>query len=770
MECQVAGGDRNVYWLTRSLAASGEFTMKVGLGLLEGASPRAGWAGFRVGVRGWFPHYKNAAIFGFGLEAGVTHDGRLFIENPEANAIRIGSWENLTLTLTYAGGRLTLEAGGARVEREIPSDWVTGGVALVCHALADRSPREVPVVRTSTPSKPNTARGGTLRAWFSNWTLSGTRVQTHPERALGPILFNQFTVARGILKMTAQMAPLDEPEATAELWINGKRAATEPVDAFSSTVLFRVKHDASRDAKYEVRFAGSTYTGVIPKDPAAKAKITAAALTCQNDYGFPHEDIAANLAYAKPDVLFFTGDQVYERNGEYGIQRSPIEAARLDYLRKWAMFGWAWGDLTRNIPCVCLPDDHDVYHGNIWGAGGRKAETPAGTPDPGYPAVQQAADSGGYMMPARWVNMVQRTQSSHLPDLADRAAVDQEITVHFGELRIGGVSFAILEDRKWKSAPRTLLPNADIQNGWARNPSWNAAEQGDVTGAQLLGARQEKFLADWAADWSDGIWMKAAVSATIFTNLCTLPKSAVSDSVTPMLPILGKSQYAPEEKLTADHDSNGWPQTPRNRALKLLRSCLAVHIAGDQHLGSTLQYGIDAHQDGPHAICTPAVSNLFPRRWYPPSKQQFGDHRDGFGNRLTVLAVANPAKFGVEPAALNDRAVGFGLIEFERAARRITLTNWPRWVDLAKPGAEPYPGWPVVISQWDNGLSKTAWVLRLEKKVSGVVQVIHESTGQVAWTLRLPEASDALPVWAEGIYRVKHDRGEFRTLRAVRRA
>ena len=39
-------------------------------------------------------------------------------------------------------------------------------------------------------------------------------------------------------------------------------------------------------------------------------------------------------------------------------------------------------------------------------------------------------------------------------------AVDQNIGVHYGELTWGGIGFAILEDRKWKSAPKTLLPGA----------------------------------------------------------------------------------------------------------------------------------------------------------------------------------------------------------------------------------------------------------------------------------------------------------------------
>ena len=127
-------------------------------------------------------------------------------------------------------------------------------------------------------------------------------------------------------------------------------------------------------------------------------------------------------------------------------------------------------------------------------AGGRKSQPRMREPQ----AVQQAGqDSGGYTMPAPWVSMVERTQSSHLPDSPDHVAVDQNIGVHYGELTWGGIEFAILEDRKWKSAPKSLLPGARNLNGWPQNPEWSSAKQGDVPGAQLLGERQEKFLERW---------------------------------------------------------------------------------------------------------------------------------------------------------------------------------------------------------------------------------------------------------------------------------
>ena len=771
LECWVSGGDRNVFWLTRELRAeAGEFMMSVRLGKLDAGVRGDGWGGFRIGVKSWFGHYKDAAVRGTGLNAGVTNAGRLFIGETGEGPVIDSS--DATLTLSLKGRRLELRAGEASVTYDTPAEWLTGGVALVCSTGRPEVPEPITEPRFATAPKPSTARGGETRFWFRDWTLTGTKVQDRSERAWGPILFSQYTVSRGVMKMTVQLAPTDP--GVVELHVNGAKAAMVAMDAASHTATFRVPGwNEKADAPYEAVFQNYRHRGTIRRNPQGKEKIVAGSLTCQNDFGYPHDDIARNLEQLKPDILFFTGDQVYERNGEYGIQRGPAEAARLDYLRKWFLFGWAWGHLTKDIPCVCLPDDHDVYHGNIWGAGGRRAEYPEGNmaDQPG------GQDSGGYTMPAGWVNIVQQTQSSHLPDPFDPTPVDQNISVYYTRLEWGGVSFAIFEDRKFKSAPKILMPEAKIRNGWAKNPAWDPAQHGDVAGAQLLGERQEKFLEAWAADWSGETWMKCAVSATIFCNLATLPRTATDDSVTQKLPVQPLGSYAPEEKMTADHDSNGWPQTPRHRAVKLLRSCLAVHLAGDQHLGSTLQYGVDAHNDGVYALCAPSISNLFPRRWFPPAEggnrrsgaaRNLGEFFDGFGNRMTVHAVANPFQFGIAPAALHERACGFSVAEFHRGTRRITLTNWPRWADLTKPGATPYPGWPVTIHQLDNGLAAADFVLRLPRPVQGVVTVLH-ANGERAYTLRLPAAVQELPVWTAGGYRVRAERGAMMQVTAERK-
>ena len=211
---------------------------------------------------------------------------------------------------------------------------------------------------------------------------------------------------------------------------------------------FRVENwDATRDVPYRVTFQGGSYDGVIRREPSkpqvGSRAFTLAAFTGTKHFTgglrwnhdgvwFPHADLVAHVRAHAPDLLFFSGDQIYEGDIT-GVERRPVERAILDYHDKWRRFCCAFRDLARDTPTICIPDDHDVFHGNLWGAGGRKAKR---------------QDGGGYLMPPRFVNMVQRTQTAHLPRPFDPTPVDQGIGVYYTRLDYGGVSFAILEDRK----------------------------------------------------------------------------------------------------------------------------------------------------------------------------------------------------------------------------------------------------------------------------------------------------------------------------------
>jgi alkaline phosphatase D len=639
----------------------------------------------------------------------------------------------------------------ASVSRTVPAARLVGNLALVCHAGAGRRGERT---------------GGNVRFWFRDWRVAGGKVEAHDERAFGPILWAQHTLSRGVLKMTAQMPPLGAKDSqTVGLEIRDKPAgawreiATARIDRLARTATFRVPGwDSSRAVPYRVvyRLIGPdgkarphTWSGTIRRDPVEKSPIVVAAFTGNADYGFPNNDVVKHVAIHDPDVLFFSGDNIYENVGGYGCQRSPLELACLEYLRKWYFFGWAFRELMRDRPCVSIPDDHDVFQGNLWGQGGRK------TPRDHF---------GGYVMPAEWVKVVERTQTSNLPDPFDPTPIEQGLGVYYTAMTYGRVSFAILEDRKFKSGPAGLVPpTTSGRPDHVIDPKFDP-KTADVPGAKLLGDRQLEFLRRWAADWR-GADMKAALSQTVFCGVATLHGGG-------------------KRRLVVDYDSNGWPQTGRNKALHELRRGFAFMIGGDQHLATIVHHGIDTWDDAGWSLAVPSVANFYPRAWVPlkpgqPLGEDMPEHtgrfRDGLGNPMTVWAHTNPRPMGKQPASLHDKMPGYGVVRFHKDTRKITIECWPRFANPAEPktGGQ-YEGWPKTIEQLDNyGRKAAAWLPTIE--VTGltdpVVQVIDEADGEVVYTLRVKGRSFRPKVFRAGTYTVKvgeGDTGKTKTLKNVR--
>ncbi|MGD8278115.1 MAG: alkaline phosphatase D family protein, partial [Gemmatimonadota bacterium] len=626
--------------------------------------------------------------------------------------------------------------------------------------------------------------------WFDALRVSGGRIERHDDRAFGPVAGTMHTLSRGTLGLTAQLMPIgsaDEGNVALQRLENGawRTIASAPIIVPGFTATFRIANwpdtiDVPFRVGYGLRSPNGErelrwFEGTVRRDPGDAEEIVVAAFTGNHNVSrplpgrfagvdggwfpwdrgvwFPHADIVEHVHAHDPDFLFFSGDQVYEGASPTAADFDhPYE----DYLYKWYLWHWAFNSLTADIPAVATPDDHDVYHGNVWGAGGRR--TPPGS------SGAAAQDAGGYKLPPQWVNMVQRTQTSHLPDPVDPAPADNGIGVYFTDILYGGIGFAVIEDRKFKSAPAPLLPAADVYNGWPRARGFDVVRDADVAGAVLLGERQLAFLERWANDWR-GAWMKVVLSQTPWVAMATLPDTSLTDAVVPSLPILEPGEYVEGDSPVRDMDTNGWPQTGRNRALRAIRKGFAVHIAGDQHLGATAQYGIDAWRDAGFVLSVPSVANFWPRRWFPPvaggnhepgAPRHTGDFLDGFGNRITVRAVSNPVHSGREPSLLHDLAPGYGIARFDRATRRVSLAAWPRWADPAG-GDGPYPGWPVEFDQADGYARRPVAYLPVIE-VAGmrdpVIQVVDERTGEAVYTLRIAGASIRPPVFTAGAYRI----------------
>ncbi len=475
------------------------------------------------------------------------------------------------------------------------------------------------------------------------------------------IAFGIYTVSDATLKLSAQLYPL-YPDESREVRLaimednNWKEIQTATVNYLGWSALFRVEDWAKdTDKKYQIRHGKKAYfEGTVRKDPTERDTIVLAALSCNSnkDRGM-RENYVRNINHQNPDLIFFAGDQSYDHT---------------EHTAAWLKFGLQFRETFRNRPAITIPDDHDIGQGNLWGENG-KVSTAEGSPD------------GGYRYHPEYVKMVERCQTAHLPDPYDPTAVEQGIGVYYTNLLLGGIDFAILEDRKFKSGPEGKIPQQGPRPDHIRNPDYDPASI-DLPGLTLLGDRQLNFLEDWAAKNTDAI--KVVLSQTGFCGGAHIHGTL-------------------DNRLHADLDSNGWPQTGRKKALQAIRKANAIHLAGDQHLATVIKQGIDEFGDGPWAFVVPAIVNDYYSRWWWPEDEKAGanpnknttlpwtgDYLDGFNNKISMKAYVNPES--------PSKGSGYGLIRFNKEDKTATFECWPRYVDVTQPNAKQFEGWPITVA------------------------------------------------------------------------
>ncbi len=745
--CISRGGDRNLHVLTHQLEdAAADFELSVRATLVERGN-HAG-VGFRVGIHDDINDHRGNCLWGEGIDAGVVN-GKLVVATRTRPLPNDANLNDVMLKLSCAAGddgcvlKLTVRDGEsnqmiAQLSSEpIAAAELIGNVALV-----------------SNLRLPQNKRTGSTYA-FADFRGSGDKLFEDPDHAFGPILWTMYsisdsrTAAGYVLKLTALVPPLGEngPKQVALGLLVGDqpKMLTAPIDADSRTATFRIENwDPAGDVPYRVGLVvptidgaeqPSSYTGTIRGEPTDRPLVLGG-LTCQNHIGFPYAPVAENLKQLDPDLLFFSGDQLYEENGGYGIERNDADRAILNYLRKFYLFGWVFGDVMRDRPTLCIPDDHDVFHGNIWGEGGNG----------------DATLNSGYAQPVRMVQVVHRTNCSHHPDFFDPTPAGQGISVYYGDLVWGRTSFAILGDRQFKSSPERVTTGKGRPDH-VLDPDFDVSQL-DKPGLELLGERQEKFLEAWIRDWR-GADMKVLLSETVFANIATHHG--------------GYDAY-----LRADLDSGGWPQTARNRALRIVRRALPLHVNGDQHLTTLAQYGIDKPRDGSWSFCTPAIAVGYPRWWRPEELGQTPTDRpdhglpntglfsDGFEHPTYVYAVGNPeSQNGVNRYdRSHNKASGFGIVRIDTKKRTYTCEAY-RFDCDATNGPTPknqFPGWPHTITQRENDGRAVAGFLEavdLGEFDHPVVSVTNEGTKELLYSFP-PTGKNFKPwVFAEGRYRIE---------------
>ncbi|OGJ85473.1 MAG: hypothetical protein A2487_20250 [Candidatus Raymondbacteria bacterium RifOxyC12_full_50_8] len=683
--------------------------------------------------------------------------------------IEFDPYKVYTLTLTGApqgGGAYSLTFSVWHPEKKEPvssvvldnitAESLAGTIALVSHGGA---------------------RGFAANYWYKNLELSGADISYHPEREFSPIVNSLYSISETTVKMTVQFPPLgfnDSREVILnvdpENRNNKKKEYKSLISEPSYTAKFRIENwKSKKPVRYTLQYIYfgelSTLSGVLKNDPVKKDSIIIAAFTgnmnCgkppdassgEEAYGtkgrwtadniwFPHSSMISHVVSQQPDLLVYTGDQIYE--GGNPTYKTVGRNNTIDYLYKWFIWCWAHREITANIPSIVLMDDHDYWQGNIFGEGG-------------VLNYISNHDSGGFTTDPEFVKMIEETQVSHNPDPYDPAPIENGIPVYYGGFKYGGVSFAFIEDRKFKSSSRMARRILEARGFTINTLKDLAPLQPDD--AVLLGDRQIAFLEKWVKDWANAD-MKVVLTQGIFNSLITDNNGEMGLSI----------------------DQGGWPVSGRNRALSVFRKGCAFIIGGDQHLGSVQQYGINGWGDAGYQFSVPAVASKF-RRWWDPaepgknrlpgSPEYTGDFTDKHGNKMTVKAVANP-KLGAmdvyqKSMEKNGRknfhnfadrelgADGYGIVRLIKPDRKIVIEAWP-WESGKKENPEQFKDWPVSISMYDNyGSNVSHGLPRIISKgiKNPVITVIDENTNETVLAVRTNGNSFEPRVHSPGKYTV----------------
>lgn len=759
IECVGDHKDMRVNVLTHLAGATGDLKVSMRMGLINNNST-SGKAGLRIALQDQTDNdIKSLCYYGKGIDLGVDRSGMLFVNDKMASLGSDFDLSDFQLSVTAipvdAGYQLKLT--------------VKDGTGQTAELSLENIPSVQGMIAVVNSLEANADSTG-ARFWFDDLLIKGSSIETKPENSFGPILFNMYTLSRDVMKMSVQMPPIgehDAQEVVLELLKGGgyHPIATAPILKDSRLAIFKIENwESSQDHSYRLVYHAKAadgsrkkyyYEGQIPKDPIGKPLVVGG-LTCQHWDGYPYRPLTENLASTDPDLLFFSGDQIYEPNGGYMIEREDPAKAIVNYLGKWNMFGWAFGSLMKDRPTICIPDDHEVYQGNLWGENGKTIE---------LENWKNGADHlGGFVQPVPMLDVVMKTNSAHLPDPYDPTPMDNDIPVYYSDMVYGEVSFAIIGDRVFKSGPDQV----SWWEGRKDHIAFDLKDPGKLENDDLvlLGERQEEFLRVWSKDWR-GAKMKSILTQTAFANVATHHGHT--------------SQY-----LYGDMDSGGWPKGKRDVAVDLMRKTGSFHICGDQHLTALVQYGVDKQRDAVWSFITPAVSTGYERRFLPDrvgtpvvnranaSLSNTGEYKDVFGNYFYVAAVGNPVdktKDKNRYQVANNRASGYGVITFDNQNRTIICDAIPFLASPDQSGVlQQFPGWPVQVDQTDGFGLDAAYSLPtiVLKNTSDAAVIITDNQGELVMSYRMNGNEFQPKVRAEGEYNIQIGNPEANVWKSVR--
>jgi len=566
---------RTVHVLTRHLnRKDGSFFMSLQTGTLSESARRTdAWAGFLLGAGSLQDDYRMRSLIHQahgrqgGLVAGINGKGEVVVvDNQDSrNPLSLQrdrqfhpsgipeSGANLYLLAIPSGNayRLTLWARNHITGETIDSAYIggirqkrlQGNLALAAH-IEDTSHK--------------------ASFWFKKWKMEGTKIRNRDDRQFGPVLGAHYTVSQNTLRMTAQMPPLSKDHLKQVKLEIRKKGTNEWQEASQSAISnpgwmasFSLRDwNSHKTWEYRLSYPLEEYAkphylkGIIRKEPDQENLVLAGISNMKSmrepigknyhftgdSIGFPHQTTLSNILKHQPDILAYTGNQVH-KNLPTTVKYDSTDEVYLDYLYKWYMFCWANGALTQNIPTIILPGHSDLY---------RKPLHVADTQKTGQTARISR------QMPASFINMVQKSQTGHLPAPYNPAPNPQGIPAFYTDLQYAGLDLAILEAYKFTDEHPTHATRPQAIPSDTSSP---------------LGHRQLHFLREWSYKWT-GAHIKAVLS----------PKPAAG----------------PE-----------WKQ-----ALEIIRKAHAIMITSGRTMAYAIHQGIERIGDAGYEFGIPPLSDL----------------------------------------------------------------------------------------------------------------------------------------------------------------
>ena len=252
------------------------------------------------------------------------------------------------------------------------------------------------------------------------------------------------------------------------------------------------------------------------------------------------------------------------------------------------MFGWAFREAMRDRPTLCIPDDHDRVPGQQSGArAARRWDTGRGT-----------SSLGGYRSRPGWStwSTARTLRTIRIRSIRRRSSrTSASTTATWSTATWASRSLA---DRQFKSGPE----HVDTGSGRADHVLDPELDTAALDAPGLCPARRTAGGVSRTVGGAD--WRGHTMKVLLRRRPCSRASPTHHG---------GYDDY-----LIADLDCGGWPQTPREPGSSAsLRKAKCLHVCGDQHLPSLVQYGAGRAARRLLGILHAAISAGYPRWWRP---------------------------------------------------------------------------------------------------------------------------------------------------------